>query len=248
MGITCGPQHAECAATFSHGAEVKLDVLADAGYEFARYTGPCAPDGATVMTEPRTCGALFTRRMADTKPAAPAANAPPRVPVEVRREPEPVTPGGGGAGSGAGGGSASPEISIGSGAGAAVTPAGGPVASRTPTMIAKDAVQQTLNAYRNAHSRMDEQGVRRVWPTVPATIRQQFTQFKSIEFVFTSEPEFEELNLPGGTATVVIGVKRVFEAKVGSKQKPEESRATIKVRRLGPDSDTWTIDAVRYHK
>ena len=70
-GIHCGTQDSKCAATFQQGAEVKLDVLADPGYAFARYTGSCAPDGATVMTEPRTCGALFTRSVTEVKPSAP---------------------------------------------------------------------------------------------------------------------------------------------------------------------------------
>jgi serine/threonine protein kinase len=243
MGITCGTQHAECSATFQQGAEVKLDVLADAGYEFARYTGPCAPDGATVMTEPRTCSALFTRRVAEAvKPKPPVAGgtAPPRVTPAVVREPEPLTP------AGAGGGSGSEAFSGGAGKGGATTGTGSP--SRPPSVIAKDAVQKTLNAYRDAYSRMDEDGIRRVFPSVPPSIREQLRQLKSVEFVFTGEPEFPELNLPGGTATVIIGVKRVFEAKVGAAQKPAESRATIKLHRLGPDSDQWTIDHVRYHK
>ena len=243
MGITCGTQHAECSASFAHGAEVKLDVLADAGYEFARYTGPCAPDGATVMTEPRTCSALFTRRVAEAaKPGRPSLQEARRLenprPPHARPEPPPSTVAGRDSGE-------AEHLPVGVGPGGSKT---APGSSQGPTLIAKNAVQKTLNAYRDAHTRMDEDDVRRVYPAVPASIRQQFRQLKSVEFVFTGDPEYPELNLPSGTATVVIGVKRVFEAKVGSKQKPAEGRATFKLHRLGPDSDQWTIDDVRYHK
>jgi hypothetical protein len=95
---------------------------------------------------------------------------------------------------------------------------------------------------------MDEDGVRRVYPGVPSSIRQQFRQYKSMEFEFTGEPEYKALNLRSGHATVVIGAKRTFDAKVGSKQKPEEGRATFDLHRVGPDSDDWLIDNVRYHK
>jgi hypothetical protein len=247
MGITCGTRHAECSATFPHGAEAKLDVLADAGYSFVRYTGPCAPDGAVAMTEARTCGAVFTRQTAQAKPPTPPVaptSAAPRVVTAPVREAEPPTPAGAGPG-----GFGSGEDSIGGGTTAGgPARAGSPAASRSPTTIAKDAVQQTLNAYRDAYNRMDEDGIRRVFPAVPASIREQLRQLKAVEFEFTDEAEYQDLNLPGGTATVVIGVKRVFEARVGGAQKPAESRATIRLHRLGPDSDQWTIDAVRYHK
>ena len=222
---------------------MKLDVLADAGYEFVRYTGPCAPDGATVMTEPRTCSALFNRSAAvaaKPKPSVPVASGQPRDSVGPSRAAEPPPSPLAGRESGE-----TERLPSGTGAGGTKTATG---SSQGPTLIAKNAVQKTLNAYRDAHTRMDEDDVRRVYPAVPASIRQQFRQLKSVEFVFTGEPEFQDLNLPGGTATVVIGVKRVFEAKVGGAQKPAESRATFKLHRLGSDSDQWTIDDVRYHK
>jgi Divergent InlB B-repeat domain len=242
MGITCGTQHAECSASFAQGAEVKLDVLADAGYEFARYTGPCAPDGATVMTEPRTCSALFTRRVAEAaKPKPPVAmgGAPPRDPAGPSRAAEP--PPSSTAGSASGEAERLPE---GVGPGGTKTATG---SSQGPTLIAKNAIQKTLNAYRDANSRMDEDDIRRVFPAVTPGIREQLRQLKSVEFVFTGEPEYQDLNLPGGTATVVIGVKRADQPKVGRAQ-TLEGPATIKLRRLGPDSDHWIIDDVRYRK
>jgi hypothetical protein len=114
-------------------------------------------------------------------------------------------------------------------------------------LIAKNAIQKTLNAYRDAYSRMDEDDIRRVFPAIPPGIREQLRQLKSVEFVFTGEPEYQDLNLPGGTATVVIGVKRADQPKVGRAQ-TLEGPATIKLRRLGLDSDHWTIDEVRYRK
>jgi Protein kinase domain/Divergent InlB B-repeat domain len=242
-GIHCGTQDSQCTASFPQGSEVKLDVLADAGYAFARFTGSCAPDGATVMTEPRTCGALFTRSVAEVKPPAPPVNVP-RAPTPVpepNRPPEPPTPTGAGSGSGA------PEPVAGGGTGKDPN-ARGPLSGASPDMIAKDALRKTLNAFRDGHARMEAAEVRRVYPGASPSIGKQFQQYKSLDFEFTSEPEYPELNLRSGHATVVIGVKRVYETKVGSKLKPDESRATFKLHRLGPDSDEWTIDDVRYHK
>jgi hypothetical protein len=95
---------------------------------------------------------------------------------------------------------------------------------------------------------MEADEIRRVYPGVSPSIRKQFQQYKSLDFEFTSEPEYAELNLRSGHATVVIGVKTTIDAKVGSKQKPDVRRATFKLHRLGSDSDEWIIDDVRYHK
>lgn len=253
MGITCGTGHSECATTFPHGTEVKLDVLADAGFEFAKYTGPCAPDGGVVMTEARTCSAQFTRKVTVARtPPSPVTggDSAPRVPrttVRVSEDPPPA-PVGGGLGradeaSAATTGTTNPG-------GLPTGPGGLPTGTtpRTPPMIAKDAIRKTLNAYRDAYGRMDEDGIRKVFPSVPSDIREQLRQFKSVEFVFTGEPEYTDLDLPAGTAKIEIAVKRVFEAKVGGPQKPIENHATVSLRRLGPDSDEWRIEGVRYHK
>jgi len=243
MGITCGTQHAECSAAFAQGAEVKLDVMADPGYEFVRYTGACAPDGATVMTEPRSCSALFTRRGAavasSSAPKPPAATSSTRDPIPTRPS-EPQVP------ISAGNSVRGPDNV--SGEGPSSTLKGGPHSGASPLDIAKGAVLKTLHAYREGYNVMSEADVRRVYPGVPQqALVQQFRQLKSVDFKFTGEPEYE-VNTRSGHATVVIGVKREFDAKVGGKQKPEEGRATFKLHRLAPDSDEWTIDDVRYHK
>ena len=222
---------------------MKLDVLADAGYAYARYTGSCAPDGATVMEEPRTCGALFTRSVTEVKPSPPplsASRAPTPVP-EPRRPLEPPPP------PINAGGESNPPEGVGGDRPDKNPVERGPLSGATPTVIAKDAVRKTLNIFRDGHTRMLEDEIRRVYPGVPPSIRQQFYQqcSKSLEYVFTSEPEYPELNLRSGHATVVIGVKREFETKVGSKPKPDEGRATFKLHRLGPDSDEWTINNMR---
>jgi serine/threonine protein kinase len=244
MGITCGTQHAECAASFAHGSEVKLDVLADAGYQFVRYTGACAPDGATVMTEPRTCSALFTRSLVEAprpKPPVSAGGIPPPVATGPKREAEPPpSPIGRGAGE-------SDNVRASDGDAGGLRPASPTGPPPSPPAIAKDAIKKTLNAYREAYSQMDEAGIRQVFPSVPASIRDQLRQLKSVEFVFTGEPEYQELNLPNGIATVVIGVKRADQPRVGRAQ-TLEGPATIKLHRLGLDSDQWVIDQVRYHK
>ena len=82
-------------------------------------------------------------------------------------------------------------------------------------MIAKDALRKTLNAFRDGHARMEADEIRRVYPGVSPSIRKQFQQYKSLDFEFTSEPEYPELNLRSGHATVVIGVKRDYRNKSG---------------------------------
>ena len=84
-------------------------------------------------------------------------------------------------------------------------------------------------------------------PGASPSLAQQFRQLKSVDFKFTSEPQYE-LNTRSGHATVVIGAKREFVTKVGGKQKPDEDGAAFKLHRPEPDSDEWTIDDVRHHK
>ena len=246
MGITCGTQHAECSATFAQGSEVKLDYMADPGYEFVKYTGACAPDGATVMTEPRSCSALFTKRGAGTavasstpKPPVPAPTSPTNSPPARPSDP-PVS-------LNSGGGVRPPENTSGEGGPIRDVPKGGPHSGASPQEIAKSAVLKTLHAYRDAYNAMSEADVFRVYPGAQKTHAEQFRQLKSVDRKFTSEPEYE-LNTRSGHATVVIGVKTEFEAKVGGKQKPQEGRATFKLHRQAPDSDEWIIDDVKYHK
>ena len=174
-GIHCGTQDSQCTASFQQGAEVKLDVLADAGYAFARYTGSCAPDGATVMTEPRTCGALFTRSVTEVKPSPPplsASRAPTPVP-EPRRPLEPPPP------PINAGGESNPPEGVGGDRPDKNPVERGPLSGATPTVIAKDAVRKTLNIFRDGHTRMLEDEIRRVYPGVPPSIRQQFRQSTS---------------------------------------------------------------------
>ena len=249
-GINCGAQHSECAATFTHGSEVKLDVAADPGFEFVRYTGSCAPDGATVMTEPRSCSAVFTRKAVESGPVAPPVASGNLARPETKPpilQPEPTPPPVGGE-SGAGGSASPPSFTGTPTAPGGAPPPGESPAPRDPTRIAKDAVHKTLIAYRDAHNSMNEGNIRRVYPSIPSSIKDQFRHLKSVEMVFTGDPEYLDLNLPRGSATVVIGVKRTDILKVGRPQKPEEHRVTIKLQRLGPDSDDWTIEQVRYHK
>ena len=118
LGITCGTLGSECKTSHPDGTQVKLDVLVDQGFTFARYTGACAPDGQTVMTETRSCGATFVpsqTAQAGGRGAGPGAGAgggatlPPRKPVTAPPSPVmpdlpslPSAPPGGTAGSGRG--------------------------------------------------------------------------------------------------------------------------------------------------
>jgi hypothetical protein len=76
-------------------------------------------------------------------------------------------------------------------------------------------------------------------------LEEQLRQFKSVECTLTSPPEFVDMNADAGTATVEVGVKQIFDRKVGGVQK-QETVATIKLVR--PQSrGTWRI-ASMLHK
>jgi tRNA A-37 threonylcarbamoyl transferase component Bud32 len=50
-----------CSKQFRAGELVDLEVLADPGYTFEKFTGACDADGRVTMTVPQTCGASFVR-------------------------------------------------------------------------------------------------------------------------------------------------------------------------------------------
>jgi hypothetical protein len=274
-GHACGTQGTNCVVDVAEGHKVSLDVQADAGFRVQSYTGDCVADGTTIMDAARTCGAVLVpgvgpppsrppagRDVAsagpltapagpapagggaagpapaaqapggDTPPATPAVSAPPAAP-------------GAGAASVPSAPPRAAEVPV-----AALAPAGVPVTGppppvRTPTELATKEITTVLQAYREAHSRMDVDGMKRQFPSVDVPrFQQQFRDLKSLTYAFAGDPKLE-LDLERGRATAVVDVKTENESKAGKKQKPVESKATFLLQRVGI-TDQWHIELIRY--
>jgi predicted Ser/Thr protein kinase len=160
--------------------------------------------------------------------------------------------GGSSAGSGSGGGAA--------GASGASTESGGlvgpPLATPTPgpekpaepppaaptlapDVVAKKAIEDTLERYRAAYEAMDFVGVREVYPTAPSQVGQQFRQFAKLEYAFAGPPKYVELDPRGGTALVEMPTKTATVLKVGGAPKREYVTRFSLLKR-GAD-DQWVI-------
>ena len=60
-GVECGSGGSDCTTSGTDGQVIEVRAVADEGYQFAGYTGDCAPIGRFLMDGPRTCGARFDR-------------------------------------------------------------------------------------------------------------------------------------------------------------------------------------------
>jgi len=201
-----------------------------------------------VMTGPRTCGATFVQNLAAAKPQ-PAAPKPPPAPRRPEPKPEatPTQPDiapppqpSAGERPGAGGGGAAVPGTVTAPIGPGTYPAPPPI---LPEQQAKNDIQRVLKDYCFAYEALNPVAIRQVYPTVPG-LEEQLRQLKSIECTLTSPPEFVDLNADAGTATVEVGVKQVFDRKVGGVQK-QETIATIKL--LRPQArGTWRIASMNH--
>lgn len=240
-GISCGSLGAECSTQQPGGTIVTLKALADAGFTFRGFTGDCAPKGEALMEGPRTCGATFVANRAAAKGAGDVA--PP--PLGRKGETAADTTGRRSAGETP----ASRNTGNGSGTGTATTNApAGADAKPVPPPITAEAhaqgeIQKTLNRYRSAHERLDFQELQRVFPTAPEAIRRQFRQYEKLEYTYAGAPEFVDVDPDAGTATVEVGVKLAFKAKVGGDQPPNEARVRFNLFRR---DDTWLVNQMTF--
>jgi serine/threonine protein kinase len=69
----CRATRQGCSQQFLSGQQVDLEVQADAGYTFDKFTGACDADGRVRMDGPQTCGASFVR---NAGMGLPSANSP----------------------------------------------------------------------------------------------------------------------------------------------------------------------------
>ncbi|MPY91463.1 MAG: protein kinase [Luteitalea sp.] len=215
--IQCGTLGSECSIEHPEGDEITLDALPDQSYTFKGFTGDCATmTGETVMTEPRTCGATFVR----DRPTSPApVEPPPSPPTPAGPKPQSTTPD-------------TPDPD-------AEKPSEPEV---PPEAVAKEEIQKVLDAYRAAHRRLDVQALRRVYPGVTEAYGKQLKQYKALDYAFSGEPEFIDLDPALGSATVKVDARLAPRAVVGSPKPYERTDLFTLERRNG----RWIIRAVKF--
>jgi serine/threonine protein kinase len=260
-GITCGTRGDDCVVEHPKGKVVKLMALAEAEFTFKGFTGGgCLKNGEAVLTEPRSCGAMFVKDRAATATTA-ASNVPSNVPSSVPRgasNGSPSSPRGGGRSAGSGGGGRAvlppdPYANVGTGGGA-TAPTGKPngygsevgrPAAPTPDSIARDSVMQVLESYRVSYEQRDVDALQKVYPTAPSNyingLKYAFKQYKSLEYTFTADPEFLHVDPALGTATVKRPTLMKPEYK-GPGSPPLKHVNTFTLKR---ENDVWSIVDLR---
>jgi serine/threonine protein kinase len=96
-GIRCGTGGADCAVNQPAGVDATLAARPDPGFTFGGFTGDCSSAGVISMTEPRRCGATFTKAapralQADRAPQADRARRGAGAAVDQPRPPTPIAP------------------------------------------------------------------------------------------------------------------------------------------------------------
>jgi hypothetical protein len=245
-GIECGTMGTDCSESVPNGLSVKLRALADTGFTFQRYTGDCGPSDESLMTMPRTCGAIFVPNQVASAPIStapprqvsrpggskPAASAPaaPDLPAPIASDPR----AGGGQGAASTGAPGSPT-------GGQTGPAPPPI---SPEEFAKKEIKGLLRDYCAAFEHLDLAAMRKVFPAAPAQMNDQFRQFKAVQCTVAGEPEFVKLDAEGGSAQIEVPTKMVYDQKVGGVQKLD-LLTTAKFSR--PElRDSWRIDAISH--
>ncbi len=239
-GIRCGSFGDDCSSEHPLGTEITLKAYADDNYRAAGFTGDCKKNGDTVMTGARRCAATFNQSQvaasgpsgggdpgltprgttSSRPPPPPAPNTPD--PIDGRVSADPPTP----RRDPDGEGKPSPPV----------------VARPTAESIAKDDIKKLLAEYREAYERLDPEGVKRLYPTVSVSgLRTAFRDVKSLEYTYTGEPEFVDLNPALGTATVKAPA-RFSPTYKGPKTPPQNLINTFELSRF---DGTWTIRSLK---
>jgi hypothetical protein len=243
VGITCGTRGSDCSVEVADGRRVNLEVLADEGFRFVRFTGACEPDGQAIMTQPQTCSAVFNpNRIAQAPPQGPPPTSlpvrPPAKPDGGVSTPQVNLPAPGGSSASASGGSGgNTGTSIGP-LGPGMGPAPPPV---PPEETARAAIRRTLDAYCTAYANRDADAIKRVFPGARVS-QEQFRQLKSVECSLTGDPKFGRLDPVAGTATVEVGMKQVVDQTVGGTQ-TRETIASLTMMRPEPRGE-WFIQTL----
>ena len=215
-GITCGTMGTECETQHPQGKLITLKPLADAEYTFKGFTGECAQTGETTMNKPRRCGALFVRDRFAGNSASGAAGTGAKDSIFSRDASHP------------------PAAESGKD-GKDVKEAPAPL---SPEGIAKDDIQKLLEAYRKAWEARDVERIKGVYPTAPVkNLSYFFYQVKSVEYKYTTPPEFVDLNTALGSATVKINALVTTENK-GPRSEPVKLKNLFTLKR---QQGAWSI-------
>ena len=270
-GHQCGGTYTACTLNVPDGQLVKIEGYTDPGYSVAAYTGDCAPQGTTVMSQARTCSATFVQFKVAGPPAPlgdppsnaglrpqvvdpRAANGRPRAAdTSASRPPatgDPRAPAAPPAATGTQGPAASTTSSPANTSAAVGEPPpakdGDGGARERAVKIAQGEILKTLQAYRQAYLRMDIDAMRRLHPSLQVARHQfEFSNVKSVKYDFEGDPAVQpdDIDTAVGRATVVVGVKTENTPKAGKKQKPVEWQATFTLKRIG-ESANWIIETL----
>ena len=255
-GIDCGARGTSCSKQYAEGTPVTLDNRPDQGYFFVGYTGACAPDGLTRMTEPRTCGADFARAsqgggVARGGPVAPGPPAtvspqvsppsePPTLPPAVESAPPPSLPP-----------AQPPEVRrdpaprepLPADLGKGLPSVSAPEAPADLDALAQANIKKTLERWCQANEELSVEKIHEVFPSAkPGPIQRQFEGLKSLGYSMTGPLRFKMLDAAAGMARVEVDVKQVSEGKNGGTQ-TQETIVTMDLSRPGPNV-SWRIDTL----
>lgn len=258
-----------CSWTFADREVVDLEVQADKGYTFDKFTGACDLDGRITMTAPVTCGANFVL-IAGGRPAGPVAKGPPGpgpvVPTKPSgpgpTAPPPATTADSSKPSGPVGAPTSPSnpgSPSGSVAGVVAPPPPPGVDSKDETAPpppppvksaeeeANANIESVLQRFRQRYEALDFEGVKRVFPGIHPGIQAQFANYTKMKFAFAGPPKID-LNLKENTAAAEVGVSQTVLSK--GRTKEEQGRVKtlfVDLHRKTVDNN-WVIARVRFEQ
>lgn len=248
-GITCGTMGTECETQHPQGKLITLKPLADAEYTFKGFSGECAKTGETMMSKARRCGALFVKDRVGGSASGGAGGGPSggggisSAPGNRPRPGAGASGGGAGAGAGSTGRPEDPIFTRDPSHPPAPEPGnegkgGKEPAPPSPESIAHDDIQKLLEAYRKAYEARDVERIKGVYPAAPVkNLAYFFNQVKSLEYKYTTPPEFVDLNTALGTATVKMNALVTAENK-GPKSDPMKLKNLFTLKR---QQGIWTI-------
>jgi hypothetical protein len=251
-GIQCGTMGDECQAEVEQGKAIKLSGLADPDFTAKGFTGECARTGDAIMNQARRCSAVFMKDRVTTTPGGTGGNPGgtraglPGSGAGSATGGSASGTGGGGNSAGSGGGRATDPLEGRGGTHAAPETDGKPdnkpdAAPPSAEAIAKDDIKSLLEAFRKAYESRDVPGIKRLYPTASEkylkALENAFSYYKSLEYTYTTPPEYLDLSPPVGTATVKVEALSKPEYK-GPKDPPQKLKNLFTLKRT---DGTWTI-------
>jgi hypothetical protein len=115
----------------------------------------------------------------------------------------------------------------------------------TPELIAKEDIKDLLEAFRKAYEARDVPRIKQLYPTASEAylkgLQNAFNSYKSVEYTYTTPPEYLDLSPPIGAATVKVGALSKPEYK-GPKDPPQKLVNLFTLKRT---DGTWTIQNLK---